>query len=267
MNGRIAAVASFLFAALMQVGANSSHAAPVSYSFSTGPQVGISAQLPFATFSSALFGGASGTFLWDSAAQFVVTNADGSSSYAGFTSPSMTGLTPSISNLSATIGSGALAFSDPNGSTTVWNDTTSSTFAGSPLNSDALVLSFDPPSANGNQFPRNISGFDLAGWRLYSARMFWAESRDFTAFGSTTNPTPDFLDNQSLPAVLPAFSGFLLLEFQNIANPSAIGTATYFGLQVNPSVAAIPEPETYAMLLAGLGLLGFAARRRKQIFA
>lgn len=28
-------------------------------------------------------------------------------------------------------------------------------------------------------------------------------------------------------------------------------------------VAAIPEPETYAMMLAGLGLLGFAARRRK----
>jgi hypothetical protein len=27
----------------------------------------------------------------------------------------------------------------------------------------------------------------------------------------------------------------------------------------------VPEPETYAMLLAGLGLVGFIARRRKQI--
>jgi len=26
----------------------------------------------------------------------------------------------------------------------------------------------------------------------------------------------------------------------------------------------VPEPETYAMLMAGLGLLGFMARRRKQ---
>jgi hypothetical protein len=31
-----------------------------------------------------------------------------------------------------------------------------------------------------------------------------------------------------------------------------------------PYVAAVPEPETYAMMLAGLGLLGFMARRRKQ---
>jgi PEP-CTERM motif len=30
------------------------------------------------------------------------------------------------------------------------------------------------------------------------------------------------------------------------------------------TVSAVPEPETYAMMLAGLGLLGFAARRRKQ---
>ena len=31
-----------------------------------------------------------------------------------------------------------------------------------------------------------------------------------------------------------------------------------------PGAGVIPEPETYAMLLAGLGLMGFVARRRKQ---
>lgn len=47
---------------------------------------------------------------------------------------------------------------------------------------------------------------------------------------------------------------------------AVVATDTYccgrtFGAQID--VAAVPEPETYAMLLSGLGLLGFVARRRK----
>jgi hypothetical protein len=30
------------------------------------------------------------------------------------------------------------------------------------------------------------------------------------------------------------------------------------------AVQAIPEPETYALMLAGLGVVGFMARRRRQ---
>ena len=33
---------------------------------------------------------------------------------------------------------------------------------------------------------------------------------------------------------------------------------------LSQNITAVPEPETYAMLLAGLGLMGFVARRRKR---
>lgn len=38
----------------------------------------------------------------------------------------------------------------------------------------------------------------------------------------------------------------------------------YYGVTVGDLTSAVPEPETYAMLLAGLGLLGFMAGRRKE---
>jgi hypothetical protein len=40
------------------------------------------------------------------------------------------------------------------------------------------------------------------------------------------------------------------------------GTATGYGGALN--LAPVPEPATYGMLLGGLGLLGYMARRRKQ---
>lgn len=45
--------------------------------------------------------------------------------------------------------------------------------------------------------------------------------------------------------------------------PVGVTFTTASGGTFSP-VAGVPEPETYAMLLTGLGLLGFTARRRKQ---
>jgi hypothetical protein len=54
---------------------------------------------------------------------------------------------------------------------------------------------------------------------------------------------------------------FTFTGFTNLASVTWADNATYHQFD-NISVAAVPEPETYAMFLAGLGLMGFAARRR-----
>ncbi|MDP2230652.1 PEP-CTERM sorting domain-containing protein [Methylotenera sp.] len=51
-----------------------------------------------------------------------------------------------------------------------------------------------------------------------------------------------------------------------ITNGFDIGSLSdvYETWYIRNSVVAVPEPETYAMLLAGLGLIGFMTRRRKE---
>lgn len=58
------------------------------------------------------------------------------------------------------------------------------------------------------------------------------------------------------------YVGFTGITFDKITFiPAGVGEKMVID---NLQIAAIPEPETYAMMLAGLGLLGFVARRRKQ---
>ena len=61
------------------------------------------------------------------------------------------------------------------------------------------------------------------------------------------------------------FTGLVNLSGPTVLTFTAMGTSNSFGASIdNVSVtAAVPEPETYAMLLAGLGLMGTIIRRRK----
>jgi hypothetical protein len=96
---------------------------------------------------------------------------------------------------------------------------------------------------------------------------------------STVSLAPWTVSNSltlSSPAALAAFTGtgayHALLTGWSTADSSGTGNATYdpvvfmdgyAKVTYTYDVAAVPEPETYAMLLAGLGLVGAIARRRK----
>ena len=47
---------------------------------------------------------------------------------------------------------------------------------------------------------------------------------------------------------------------QELTNPDVMSR---YGLSGSLAVSAVPEPETWAMLLAGFGLIGAMARRRR----
>jgi len=54
------------------------------------------------------------------------------------------------------------------------------------------------------------------------------------------------------------------VNFRGTANSIDDSNRTIAFWKLSPTITAVPEPETYAMFLAGLGLLGAVSRRRKQ---
>ena len=116
-----------------------------------------------------------------------------------------------------------------------------------------------PAGAGGDGGGSVISGFAQTGPDVYITR--------FTLFDITTNTiidtgslTPGIFKAISFPGPLNPTDHYALVVKGGLL-PAGHGSGSYAG---NFHISPIPEPETYAMLLAGLGLLGFMARRRKE---
>jgi predicted heme/steroid binding protein len=119
-------------------------------------------------------------------------------------------------------------------------DTISFSISAGALFATANILAVsNPVPGAGNPYSGDISNLSYSVWQ---------GSNSFGTYSAGLGKSETVLS-----------SGDYVLRITGMADGTHGGT---YGLDLTQAMPA-PEPETYAMLLAGLGLVGFLARRRK----
>lgn len=134
---------------------------------------------------------------------------------------------------------------------------------------DALAFNADTsPKVGANttppasEYPRDLIGFTLGDYTLSNVRLVWTANS--TALGSFALPGQP-------PASGSSFSGRLALDFVLTSDPTNAAGTDYFthtvfitGLKATPTplTANVPEPDTLALVLLGLGGMVWVHRRQ-----
>ena len=110
--------------------------------------------------------------------------------------------------------------------------------------------------------------FDLTGFDVASASFAGRFAADDSAMAflngfliGTSDGYSEWSSFSSLPEYLVVGLNVLDFAVYNGGGPS--GLRAEMTNSTETATAAVPEPETYALMLAGLGVLGFIARRNK----
>jgi hypothetical protein len=179
-----------------------------------------------------------------------------------------------------------------------WNEAIQGELSSNPLAPSTLTLDLGSNSVIGSFNPQGVydpdyltvivpTGTQLSGL-LYGSNFVINDARSFigvdigTTVDLTPTPTSQFglhgyahipigssVGTDFLPEIGNGFGS------QGFTGPLAAGTYTFWMQETSGALgtyawdfvintAPVPEPETYAMLLAGLGLMGATTRRRKQ---
>lgn len=146
-----------------------------------------------------------------------------------------------------------------------------SSYADAPISTDWSTLSNLLNGQYNQGYTAGAAGSFNATYTftLPSAAWFRVEVDPF--WGITVNSATLSYGASSVPLTWDGgntdFRAVLLGTASTVYSLNIVGSATGGGNSFNNTVTAVPEPETFAMLLAGLGLIGLVSRRRMKLGA
>lgn len=104
----------------------------------------------------------------------------------------------------------------------------------------------DPGSLSGNAVAINFGSYDIQGLTVT------LQDSSFAVIGSDASPSDGF-----------TFAGLAAGSYAlNVLGYATGADGGFYAGGFIADTAPIPEPETYALMLAGLGIVGFVLRRR-----
>lgn len=145
------------------------------------------------------------------------------------------------------------AWSDSDSSSIAWNGTDYQIINGL---TDGISIN----QANGGAF--SLNSLDMANWDDTIPGIYISVTGNFMNGGSINEKISV---SNSLNSVMQDGNDFTHYTFTGFNNLSSLNISYYGNYKLaidNYEVTVVPEPEIYAMLMAGLGLLGFMIRRR-----
>jgi hypothetical protein len=167
------------------------------------------------------------------------------------TTPVMVGNTPQVLDLTTGSGFFGDTFGVNNNGAMFSDRFTFSVNSTSGMDFDAIISSISHTAD---------TGLDVTGLSLYRAAG-GDGSGTGTLVTSGTSLQSGNIDVWTLSTDNLTMGNYYVLVSGNIVSDAS---ASFGGAVMMSPTAPVPEPETYGMMIAGLGVLGFLARRRKQ---